>query len=31
VAALVLTFVLRWPMLRILAICAALGLATVLL
>ncbi|WP_327591200.1 chromate efflux transporter [Nonomuraea sp. NBC_00507] len=31
VAALAMTFVLRWPMLRILAICAALGLATVLL
>lgn len=31
VAALVMTFVLRWPMPRILAICAVLGLATVLL
>ncbi|MEU4836460.1 chromate transporter [Streptosporangium sp. NPDC023615] len=31
VAALVMTFVLKWPMLRILGICALLGLATVLL
>ncbi|MGW0804731.1 chromate efflux transporter [Nonomuraea sp. NPDC002799] len=31
VAALVMTFVLKWPMLRILGICAVLGLATVLL
>ncbi|RVX39970.1 chromate transporter [Nonomuraea polychroma] len=31
VAALVMTFVLKWPMLRILGICAVLGMATVLL
>ncbi|MDF5755161.1 chromate efflux transporter [Spongiactinospora sp. TRM90649] len=31
VAALVMTFVLKWPMLRVLGICALLGLATVLL
>ncbi|MFI7610267.1 chromate transporter [Nonomuraea terrae] len=31
VAALVMTFVLEWPMLRILGICAVLGVATVLL
>ncbi|MET7334966.1 chromate efflux transporter [Nonomuraea sp. NPDC005650] len=31
VAALVMTFTLKWPMLRILAICAVLGMGTVLL
>ncbi|GAA0825040.1 hypothetical protein ACFQVD_09370 [Streptosporangium amethystogenes subsp. fukuiense] len=30
-AALVMTFVLKWPMLRILGICAPLGMGTVLL
>jgi chromate transporter len=30
-AALLMTFVLRWPMLRILGVCAALGLASLLL
>jgi chromate transporter len=31
VAALVMTFALRWPMLRILIVCAVLGLGTVFL
>ncbi|SEH04089.1 chromate transporter, partial [Nonomuraea solani] len=31
VAALVMTFVLKWPMLRIIGICALLGIGTILL
>jgi chromate transporter len=30
-AALVMTFILKWPMLRILGICALLGIGTLLL